>query len=270
MSVHILNYEPDRIGGGWTASRYLYEGLGAVEYNQADKVLLTSPSMAKHDEVARAKSDGKKIILRLDNHLLASRNRNTGMSRMKAFCELADTIIYQSEWARDYLYPFTKRDGAVVLNGVDTELFHNRGRIENTNSLYVRSSRIAEKGWEMARYWYAYNYPRMGLAALNIVGRFSRENMEYNFDFYNNEPYRFLGEQPRENMASLMRQSQYFLYSYFMDACSNTLLEARASGCEIIDVYGMLQTGGAPEIMALKDLSVNRMVQEYAKIIETT
>src|SRR3990167_4428834 len=186
MSVHILNYEPNRIGGGWTAAKYLYEGLNAVQYEEADTILITGPSMAHHNEVIKAKADGKKIILRLDNHLLASRNRNTGMSRMKAFCELADTIIYQSEWARDYLYPFTKRDGAVVLNGVDTELFHNRGRMENTNSLYVRSSRIAEKGWEMARYWYTYNYPRMGLATLNVVGKFSRENMEYNFDFYNN------------------------------------------------------------------------------------
>ena len=270
MSVHILNYEPNRIGGGWTAAKYLYEGLNAVQYEEADTILITGPSMAHHNEVIKAKADGKKIILRLDNHLLASRNRNTGMSRMKSFCDLADIVIYQSKWALDYLYPFTKKEGVVILNGVDTKIFHSNGRTDNETSLYVRSSRITEKGWEMARYWYAYHYARnttVRVNGLNIVGKFSGENMEYNFDFFNNEPYQFLGEQPRENLASIMRNSKYFLYSYFMDACSNTLLEARASGCEIVDVYGMLKTGGAPEIMECSDISVERMIKEYKEII---
>lgn len=267
MSVHILNYEPNRIGGGWTASRYLYEGLEAVSYDEADTILITGPTMANHDEVMKAKNDGKKIVLRLDNHLLGSRNRNTGMSRMKAFCDLADLLIYQSKWALDYLYPFTKKDGAVILNGVDTKIFNSSNRMPNSHCLYIRSSRIAEKGWEMARYWYSYNFERRDLGVLNIVGKFSRENLEYNFDFYNHEPYNFMGEQPREQIATLMKHSQYFLYPYFMDACSNTLLEAKASGCEIIDVYGMLQTGGAPEIMECKDISVERMIREYKEIL---
>lgn len=55
----------------------------------------------------------------------------------------------------------------------------------------------------------------------------------------------------------------YFLYTYLNDACSNTLLEALASGCQIIDIQGMLTTGGAPEIMALDDISLDRMYKEY-------
>lgn len=263
MKVHILNYQPDRRGGGWTAARYLQEGLSAVSYEEADTVLITGPTMASHDDVERSKRDGKKIALRIDNAVRDSRNRGTGMSRMKAFCEAADLVIYQSKWARDFLYPFTHKDGAVILNGVDTKRFNADNvseRLDNSY-LYVRSSRDEGKQWIMAWYWFTeLNNPD---ANLNIVGKFSSENLEYNFDFFNGESYTFLGEQ--RDMPNVYQNSKYFLYTYLNDACSNTLLEARASGCEIVDIYGMLKTGGAPEIMACEDISVERMVAEYGQ-----
>ena len=168
MKIHIPNYEPNRIGGGWTATKYLYEGLECCDYKEAKVYFITGPTMVKHEEVAKAKADGKKIVLRLDNHLLNSRNRNTGMSRMKAYCEVADLIIYQSQWAKDYLMPFTKRDGVVILNGVDTKLFKPGNKIKGS-CLYIRSSRINEKGWEMARYWYTANSIKQGLTGLTII-----------------------------------------------------------------------------------------------------
>ncbi len=257
MKIHLLNYEPDRIGGGWTASRYLAEGLGHVPYEEADTVLITSPTMASHDDVARATADGKKIVLRLDNAVRNSRNRGTGMTRLKAFCEVADLIIYQSEWAKKFLMPYTHKDGVVILNGVDTERFNKDHRRPPEDSyLYVRSSRDEGKGWINAWYWFV-NNP----GTLEIVGKFSHENLEWGFDFYNGEKFRFMGEQ--RHMPDVYKRNKHFLYSYWMDACSNTLLEARASGCEIIDVHGALNTGGAPEIMACEDISVERMIKQY-------
>lgn len=235
--------------------RYLHDGLDLVGYNEADTILICAPNLAQHDQVEHAKREGKKIALRVDNVPRNSRNRNTGVSRLKAFSDQADLIIYQSKWARDFLYPFTKKDGAVILNGVDTDKFKPGTPIEDSY-LYVRSSRDEGKQWIMAWYWFVNHSGR-----LEIVGQFSPENVEYNFDFYNGEKYLFLGEQ--RNMVEVYQRNKYFLYTYLNDACSNTLLEARASGCEIVDVYGMLQTGGAPEIMACKDISVGRMIKEY-------
>ncbi len=257
--IHIANYEP-RIGGGWTAARYLFEAFGGA-YEQSHTYLIAGPSMVSYQDVEKARADGKRIVLRVDNALLPSRNRNTGMSRLTTFASMADIVIYQSEWAKDYMLPFTMKNGPVILNGVDTSVFRPGPKSED--SLYVRSSRASEKGWEMSRYWYSRNQTSL----LNIVGKFSHENIEYNFDFIGDEKIRFWGEQPRDVIASIMSRSKYFLYSYFMDACSNTLLEARASGCEIIDVYGMLQTGGAPEIMQLEDISVERMIREYKNVL---
>ena len=262
MKVSILNYEPGKMGGGWTAARYLHEGLECVSYDEADVILITGPTMATHDQVDQAKRDGKKIVFRVDNAVRNSRNRGTGMSRMKAYCDKADLVIYQSQWARKFLMPFTKKDGEVILNGVDTKHYRPGNQpVPDDSYLYVRSSRDEGKQWIMAWYWFVNNPGH-----LDIVGRFSGENIEYNFDFFNNEKFTFLGEQ--RNMADIYRRNKYFLYTYLNDACSNTLLEARASGCEIVDVYGMLQTGGAPEIMACDDISVERMIKEYKECLQ--
>lgn len=262
MKTHIPNYNPDKIGGGWTQTKYLHAGLDCGGYEESDTYLITGPTMVGHDEVEKAKNDGKKIVLRVDNHLLPSRNRNTGMSRMKSFASQADLVVYQSQWAKDYLSPIIGVGGVVILNGVDTKIFTPWS--PKRDYLYIRSSRIAEKGWEMARYWFS-RFNEGG--KLNIAGKFSGDNIEYNFDFINGEPHRYLGEQSQKSLADIMNHTKYFLYSYFMDACSNTLLEARASGCEIIDVYGMLQTGGAPEIMACSDISIERMLREYQECL---
>lgn len=261
MKLHLLNYQ-ERIGGGWTQSKYLHDGLGHVSYDEADTVLITGPTMASHDEVERAKKDGKKIVLRVDNAVRNSRNRNTGMTRMKSFADLADLVIYQSEWAKNFLYPFLKKDGVVILNGVDTNRFRPPANKPPAGTyLYVRSSRDEGKQWVMAWYWFV-NQP----GRLEIVGKFSPENIEYNFDFYNGEKYVFTGEQ--RNMPEVYQRNEWFLYTYLNDACSNTLLEALASGCKIFGCYGMLNTGGAPEIMRCEDISLGRMLNEYKKELE--
>lgn len=260
MKVHLLNFQPDRMGGGWSAARNLYTIFNS-SYDEADTVLITGATMASHEEVQKAKQDGKKIVLRVDNAVRDSRNRGTGMSRLRAFSELADLVIYQSEWAKGFLMPFTKKDGVVILNGVNTEVFNDKNRTAPDDFyLYVRSSRDEGKQWVMAWYWFVNNPGH-----LDIVGKFSGENMEWNFDFYNGEKFSFWGEQ--SNMVDFYKRNKYFLYTYTNDACSNTLLEARASGCEIVDVYGQLQTGGAPEIMACEDLSLERMLREYTNAI---
>lgn len=262
MKTHILNYEPNRTGGGWTQSRYLYEGLEAVPYEEADIVIVTGPTMANRTEVEQAKKDGKKIVFRIDNAVRNSRNRGTGMSRMKDFSDMADLVIYQSKWARDFLYPFTKKDGAVILNGVDTSVYNSDNRRDEDHTyLYARSSRDEGKQWINAWYWYVDHFAKHPESHFEIAGKFSSDNFQYNFDFYNGEKYTFIGQQP--NLIDSYKRNKYFLYSFTNDACSNSLLEARASGCEIVDVFNALSTGGAPEIMACKDISVERMISQY-------
>jgi len=273
VNIHQANYDPTRSGGGWTFSRYFAEHFGQCSYGNADIYFITSASMVQRGDVQKAKAEGKKIILRVDNAIRNSRNRNTGMTRLHDFYEMADLVIYQSNWAKKFLEPYLNmleplktKQTAVILNGVDTKKFYPQPVNNSDTYLYVRSSRDEGKQWIMAWYWFVNN---PGL--LRIIGKFSPENTEYNFDFYNNERFMFLGEQT--DMAGFYRSSKYFLYTYLNDACSNTAIEALASGCEIIDVYGMAKTGGMPEIMAAwnkdpKLLDIETCMSNYRKELE--
>lgn len=257
----MAKFEPERKGGGWAFQKNLSKIIPQSSYEEAAIYLIAGASMLERSDVDKAKRDGKKIVVRLDNAPRNSRNRNSGMSRLKYCTDNADLVVYQSKWARDFLYPFTGKDGPVILNGVDTSIYNSNSRIDDTDTyLYARSSRDEGKQWILAWYWFV---NKKGI--LEIAGYFSPDNLTYNFDFYNGEKYRFVGVQP--SLVDSYKRNRYFLYTYLNDACSNTLLEARACGCEIIDVYGMLQTGGAPEIMQLEDLSAERMAKEYIDVI---
>lgn len=236
-----------------------------TDYRKADTYFVSSSSMVERGNVRDAKKAGKKIVLRVDNALRNSRNRNTGMTRMLDFYDWADLVIYQSNWARSFLEPYLQQHGqrpsVIILNGADTTKFNSYHRkLYPERYLYVRSSRDEGKQWVMAWYWFV-NNP----GVLEIAGQFSPDNIEYNFDFFNNEKFNFTGM--HNDMAEVYKRNKYFLYTYTNDACSNTLIEAKLSGCEIIDVYNSLQTGGAPEIMACEDLSLERMVKEYREAI---
>ena len=111
--------------------------------------------------------------------------------------------------------------------------------------IYVRYNRDETK--QFHRVWYEYQliYRKNPNANLWIIGKFSEEQKEYNFDFYNGEKYRYWGVIDTEMMSILLRSADIFMYSYYMDACSNSLIEAIVSG---IKIWYMEENGSAKEI----------------------
>lgn len=277
MKLHIANHQPDRRGGGWTQARYLAEKLGHVSYEECDTYLIMSASVVEREQVKKAKDDGKRIVLRVDNVLRNSRNRNTGMSRMYDFAQWADLVVYQSTWAMETLSPFLKKEGVVILNACDTDVFNPKGRQESevARYLYSRVNRDETKNWEMARHIYSTEHRiKDKKTLLNLVGAYSPELVEYNFDFYNGEDYRFWGEVDQAQLADIYRMSDYLIFTFFNDACSNTLIEALCSGCEVLDPYGMSETGGSGEILhyfedhgGAEYFKLDRMVEDYKKVL---
>lgn len=283
MKIYIARYEAGRIGGGWSFQDNFAKGMGdkiTSNYQEADVYFIAGPSMVQRNEVQQAKADGKKIVLRIDNAVRNSRNRNTGMSRMRDFAEWADLVIYQSGWAQDYLMPFLGKEGKVILNGVDTGLFRPSTGIADPHTiLYSRFNRDETKNWEAARYWFSRYAEKHPQARLVIVGQFSRELKEANFDFYNGENYRYLGVVSKQEMADIYRNCGKFLYTYFNDACSNTLIEALCSGCQIVGDKYYRRTGGAAEVLAVHEcskahdrgnrfFSLERMCLQYEEAIK--
>lgn len=267
VRIHIAKYEPERTGGGWTFMRNFSRGISdkVSTYEDCDIFFISSPSLISRDEVLQAKADGKKIVLRLDNAVRNSRNRNTGMTRMKDFAEWADLIIYQSEWAKNYLTDYIHKDGPVILNGIDLDLYTPGEK--NENVLYSRFNRDETKNWEVARYWFS----RQTKGKLIIVGQFSPELTDGNFDFYNGEQYEYFGVLDERNMAKLYSVTGKFLYTYYNDACSNSLIEALCAGCTIVGDEYYRTTGGAPEILdkfyseGRDYFSLERMCRDYVE-----
>jgi glycosyltransferase involved in cell wall biosynthesis len=286
MKLFILGQELEgKIGGGHTWLSHMKQGFDLVPKEDCDVYVITSVSMLpKLSEIPR----DKKIVLRVDNVLKKSCNSDvypfrgdkvSRMEAMKQIAEIADKVVFQSYWAKDYLNPFLKvpeEKTAVILNATDEKIFNDKGRKSIFNAkpvyLYSRSSNHDNKGWHLVYYDYQYEQRKHPEAMLFIAGRFSMENIPNNFDFFNGENIQYLGFiQSPEEMALYLRQADYFYASYHMDACSNSLIEAILCGCRI---KYLDKSGGAVDIenayleYGKEYFYLERMIKEYKKLFE--
>ena len=277
MKIYIANYQPDRQGGGWSFARNFAKGMGdsiTQNYDEADVYFIVSASMTTRDEVTKAKNDGKKVVLRVDNILRPSRNRGGGMSHMRDYAEMADLVVYQSVDARNRLSPYLGREGKVILNSTDEDIFFP-GKGERSGHLYSRFNRDETKNFEVARDHFATIHQVIPDLKLTIVGQFSQELQEYNFDFFNGENVRFMGTiTDPMTMADIYRAHEYLIYTYWRDACSNTLIEALMCGMEIVFPDDFFMKGSANEIMTMFNMygrdffMLHRMCSEYKNAME--
>ena len=274
MKIYLDNYEPNRTGGGWSFARHFVKGMGdliTTDYKEADIFFVTSASMTTREKVEQAKKDGKKVVLRVDNILRPSRNRGGGMTHMRDYADNADLVIYQSRDAWDRLSDYLNKVGTIILNGTDESVFYPaKERPEALTYIYSRFNRDETKNWEIARDFYAEtSHILKGDCQLYIVGQFSDELREYNFDFYQSENFKYLGVLPPQELADVYRNSSMLIYSYWRDACSNTLIEALMCGLKIAYPDPFFKKGSANEIHTLWDIygdsyfGLDRMCSEY-------
>lgn len=267
------------LGGGWTFTRNLLKAsvklpLAFVSrWQDCDIYFIPGATMADRDEVNEAKKAGRKIILRIDNIPRNSRNRGTGTTRLYDFAQIADEVIYQSEWARRFISPFLKREGVVILNGVDTDIFKPDGpKIEKHGEpqyLYSRYNRDETKRWEDAWYEFQMKYFQNPKAHLWIVGRFSPEHIDYNFDFFGGAErrWKYWGIiENQEEMAKIYRGADYLYVPSDLEACSNVVIEAKLCGTSII--WNGNEKNSTAEILKAdnNELTLEAMGNKYLKV----
>lgn len=275
--IYIANQSEQKFGGGFSFIDNLRKALPdkiTENYDEAEVFFVAGASMIKPELAHQAKKDGKRVILRVDNFLKHTRNQGKGMSRMLSVAHTADVVVYQSEWARDFLSPYLNKTGPVIRNGIDLDLFKPTGEHDNKIFLYSRFNRDNSKNWEEAQYFFMKEAQRNTDSRLWIVGQFSPELVNYNFDFFNGENIKFWGVLDPLAMATVYQSAGNFIYTYFADACSNTLIEALCSGCQVPEFCRYyLMTGGAPEIMRAfrvsgrEYFSLQRMGDEYGQLL---
>lgn len=286
MKIALPNDSKQGLGGGWTFRRNLAKGLMMLgqdiveDYKQADVALVTGTSMVTKETIQAIKDAHTKLVVRLDNVPRNSRNRNTGTSRLKSFSEKADAIVWQSKWAKYYLEDFIGKEGGIIYNGVDQSIFNNDSRApymdfhtERKNVyLYSRFNRDETKNWEVAWYEFQMIARENKNAKLILVGQFSPEQMQYNFDFFRGEQFEYLNIVDDPNrMANIMRGCGHFLATYYNDCFSNTYLEALCCGVEL---HNPNLSGGTTEMIALlrehgtEYFTISRMAKEYLELFE--
>lgn len=291
MKIHLINNSKQSIGGGWTFLRTFEKYLrkSGIEISEsgkdADVILISGATMADREFVELNKSLGKKIVFRIDNVPRNSRNRNTGTSRLFDFAQMADLVIYQSQWAKNYILPFVKKDGPVILNGADTDIFRPDGTAKPKDGepqyLYAQFNRDETKQFHQAWYQYLIIQRNKPKAHLWLAGQFSPELQQYNFDFFMGEKFQYCGiiDDP-EDMAEIYRGADALLLPYFNDACSQTLIEfincqdeLKWDGCIVrsgIDgIIWQNGTGGNKEILEAprEQLSAEYMTKRYLEKI---
>jgi len=275
MRVHLLNESKQSIGGGWTFIGNFERAAHKSDikltpaWRDAEIILIPSSSMVTKETIREIEDAKIPYVLRIDNVPRNSRNRNTGTPRLLSFAHGAKALVYQSEWARDYIGPFLKRNGDVIYNGIDTTVFNPEGPRENfvgkPTVLYCRFNRDETKSWERAQFRFQMIARKQSFASFVIVGQFSQELIEANFDFFMGEKISYLGViDNSDRMAAVMRGCNLLLAPYYNDAYSNTIQEALACGLEI----EFDNSGGTPELIKNGVRSSEQMVAEYYKVFD--
>lgn len=276
MIVYIPKTQDDHVGGGWTFLRNFRKAMrGFVQFTDrledADLVFIPGVTMVDRDEIERAEQLKKPIVFRMDNIPRKSRNRrNRVYDNIKRYAELAQIVVYQSEWARNYCAPMSG-PGEVIYNGVDLEIF-------NQNDALVDAARknkylFAYHGKsELKMFWLAHHHFQMEArknpdAHFTFIYNFKSELAELedaNFDFWNDEKFTYMPPQTSpEVMATLMKECKYLIYPSVSDASPNIVLEARACGMEVIYAAPADLAGTMELLNPNLDISLERMGREY-------
>ena len=263
----------DGIGGGFTFWRNFKKGMGKLvhfvdNWQDSDIVFITGITQVDKEEIHQAEKAGKKIVLRVDNVPRKSRNkRSTPHERLKEFGELADVVIYQSKWAKDYCQPLCG-DGVVIYNGVDTDVFKPEPSISNPNRyIYAYHGKNEHKNFHEAHLRFQYIFRNNKDAEFWFIYDFRNDLEELskaNFDFWQGEKYLHLPQQTTpEAMAEILQQcGGGLIYPSISDASPNIVLEAKACGCPIL-YPAQKELAGTQELLELEDITLERMCEEY-------
>jgi len=275
MKVFLANNSKQSIGGGWTFRRNFLKGTGdKVEFvdkwEDCDIFMIMSVSAVDRGMVASAKQAGKKIVLRVDNIPKRSRNKKNPADSMRMFGELADEVIYQSRWAESYAKWLTKRDGAVIYNGVDYDNFyHNDDPLKDRKErfLFVQYNQDENKRFPEACYDFHMRFRNNPDIELWLVGLFPRGIQEHDFDFFAGEQINYIPPmEDKKKLADVMRQCKYIYFPAYNDASPNTLAEAIVCGCEPLLVNN---NGGSIEVKKLhsdRKYTIQNMADAYLDI----
>ena len=92
MKIRVPSLSRKSVGGGASFIKNFQKGFDCSE-EDGDILLIAGATLCTRDEMFECKDKNIPIVLRVDNILEDSRNRSTGMSRMRDFASFADAVV---------------------------------------------------------------------------------------------------------------------------------------------------------------------------------
>lgn len=287
--IKIFNVQESKgkVGGGWSFIDNLHNSAQnnflhfVDEPSEADVMFIPSATMVTRKYVRSLKDTypDKPFILRVDNLPPDHRNSGKGWARLRDDYIMADHIIYQSEWAMDHINPQLEqatacdRPNTIVYNGVDHKLFTPEGEKfewaegQEPILLFFLSSSDPAKRIEEVVHIYRELWVKNKKALLVFAGQgYTREWADHNFEFHNGENFLFLNRTivDRQEVAKLYRSCDVLVFPAYGNACSNTVLEAMASGLGV-----MYQPyGGQHELVMPYGEPLNYVYKDYPTAVD--
>lgn len=277
LKIFVVQESKGKIGGGWTFIDNLYRSTeGKLEYvldpMDADLFFIPSATMVtkKYVRDLKERYHDRPFVLRVDNLPPNHRNSGEGWSRLVTCADAANLIIFQSEWAKNHIAPILldnienpDKETTIIYNGVDIFHFNPDGKnlldkeVTLTNGitgklgefsprfLFYLSSSDPTKRIEEAIHLFREYSARMKKSSVNplliFAGKgYPKEYVDYNFEFTNDENILYLPDAlNRDQSAQLYRSVDGLIFPAYGNACSNTVLEAMASGINVLyQAYG--------------------------------
>lgn len=287
MVIYVPSSKRDGIGGGLTFTRHfktIAEKLGhrvidCPAHARWEVCLVTAPTLVTRGEFRTALQFPGKVVLRVDGVPEDWRNKGTGWPRLRDFAKYADEIVYQSQFIRDTVGRFIKREeGKIIYNGTDTKTFRKKGakfdKFGNPSIIHVNYRKDPNKRWDEVIVKFREFKLDNPTATITFVGNYPEKIKEYHFgmlDYECRKDWQYLGIiKNRQELAKILRSGDFFAWPSFADPMPNTLLEALHCGLKPV---WTCDYGSTNEIINLFesgfDFGRERMVKEYLALFES-
>lgn len=273
----------EKVGGGWSFLRNFKKGLEEaghkISSENYDLSMVCGATMVTRQQWEEAKN--KPRVLRADGIPEDFRNRGTGWSRIRDYANEANLVIYQSEFSKNTTGRLLKKDGSIIMNGVDTSVFKPDGptdsKFGSPSIIYNHFRNDPNKRFQevIERFrQYKIDNPK---SAITFIGDYPKDQVRWTekwdfgmLDYKQDADWRYLGIiKDRKELAKKLRSAEFFAWPSFADPCPNTLIEALSCGLQPIwtNLYG--STDEIHNKFKDKyDFSLSNMIRQYIKEFE--
>ena len=169
----------------------------------------------------------------------------------------AKGVIFQSQFNKELTFKYfgEHKNYTIIHNGADTELIEG---IEPSNNDTINKF---DTVWSCAASWRPHKRLKDNVNYfLEHQGSNDCLVIAGKPDYYVKEPNIFyVGELDYNRLISLYKRSKFFLHLAWLDHCPNVVVDARASGCQII----CSDAGGTKEIAGLDAIIIKEREWDF-------